>query len=407
MVFTLEAETGRDDALVALVAGLRVVLAGELTTLSLHELRAVSTGLRSVRSWVDASSARVTAAISTVGGAAAGSADVRESNVSGREQRRRRDVAAAVTNAPVFVKALETGAVTPDHVAALAKLRNKTAVPDAQHGLLHQAMGTSPEEFVRRLSAWDDALDADAGASADRRRWAKRRLMFGTGDDGMGTTNVLLPPVEHAILQTLIAQIGEQLWRRGERDTTIAQRNADALLELLKRANHEATEPVAAPSSIAEPVGAPAPSTSPPKTRRPNRPPTAHPTLIVLIDENSLLGRLDHAGISRTTNGAPITPSEARRLACNANIIPVVLNGKGRVIDIGRTQRLVTTAQWWALIARDKGCATKGCTIPAEHCEAHHITPWDNGGPTTLDNLTLLCSPHHRQHHHHTPATDP
>ena len=115
LVSALEPDTGCDgDGLVALVARLRVVLATDLALLSLTELRAVSTGLRSVRSWVDASSARVTAAISAVGGAAAGSADVRESNMSGREQRRQRDVAAAVTNAPVFVAALEAGAATGD-----------------------------------------------------------------------------------------------------------------------------------------------------------------------------------------------------------------------------------------------------------------------------------------------------
>ena len=49
-----------------------------------------------------------------------------------------------------------------------------------------------------------------------------------------------------------------------------------------------------------------------------------------------------------------------------------------------------------ALTARDQGCAFPNCTIPAPWCEAHHITYWSHGGPTSTDNGVLLCT-----HHHH------
>ena len=64
---------------------------------------------------------------------------------------------------------------------------------------------------------------------------------------------------------------------------------------------------------------------------------------------------------------------------------------------VGRTRRHATPAQRKALAVRDRGCAMPGCTIPAEACQAHHLTEWSAGGPTDLDGLVLLCWSHHRQ----------
>ncbi|WP_425353746.1 HNH endonuclease signature motif containing protein [Arthrobacter stackebrandtii] len=47
------------------------------------------------------------------------------------------------------------------------------------------------------------------------------------------------------------------------------------------------------------------------------------------------------------------------------------------------------------LYSRDLGCTFPGCQAPATHCEAHHITPWQHGGETNLNNAALLCSRHH------------
>ncbi len=92
----------------------------------------------------------------------------------------------------------------------------------------------------------------------------------------------------------------------------------------------------------------------------------------------------------------PITASTIRKLACDADIIPVVLGGDGQVLDIGRASRVFPPHIRKALTARDQGCAFPQCTIPAPWCEAHHIDYWSRGGNTGTDNGTLLCS-----HHHH------
>jgi len=92
----------------------------------------------------------------------------------------------------------------------------------------------------------------------------------------------------------------------------------------------------------------------------------------------------------------PIPAATLRQLACDADIIPIVLGGEGQVLDIGRAGRLFPPHLRKAITARDQGCAFPGCTIPAPWCETHHIRYWSHGGPTSTDNGTLLCS-----HHHH------
>ena len=62
---------------------------------------------------------------------------------------------------------------------------------------------------------------------------------------------------------------------------------------------------------------------------------------------------------------------------------------------MGRTRRLATPGQTVALIARDSGCSFPGCDRPPEWCERHHVVAWVDGGPTDVDNITLVCAYHH------------
>ncbi|HEX6151359.1 HNH endonuclease signature motif containing protein [Nocardioides sp.] len=89
-----------------------------------------------------------------------------------------------------------------------------------------------------------------------------------------------------------------------------------------------------------------------------------------------------------------------RRMACDADLIRVLLDAEGCPLDVGRTRRLVTPAIWTALVARDRHCAFPGCTRPPVMGHAHHIRHWIDGGPTALENLVLLCGHHHRTIHH-------
>jgi len=107
-------------------------------------------------------------------------------------------------------------------------------------------------------------------------------------------------------------------------------------------------------------------------------------------------GALGLAGTGSLAFTGPVTAGTIRKIACDADIIPVLLGTEGRVLDIGRTSRIFPPHIRKAITARDKGCTFPGCTIPSPWCEAHHIDYWSHGGPTSTDNGVLLCS-----HHHH------
>lgn len=84
-----------------------------------------------------------------------------------------------------------------------------------------------------------------------------------------------------------------------------------------------------------------------------------------------------------------------RRIACDAQVVPVVLGSDGAPLDVGRGHRLVPPAIRHAAWLRDQGCTYPGCTIPPAWCDAHHVTHWADGGSTSLDNTALLCGRHH------------
>ena len=93
--------------------------------------------------------------------------------------------------------------------------------------------------------------------------------------------------------------------------------------------------------------------------------------------------------------GTLIGPETARRIACDAGIVPVVLGKDGQILDVGRRFRLFTSAQLRALWLRDGGCTFPDCTVPASWCEGHHLRHWADGGSTDLGNAALLCGRHH------------
>ena len=107
----------------------------------------------------------------------------------------------------------------------------------------------------------------------------------------------------------------------------------------------------------------------------------------------------EESGFGTTETGEDLTAATIRRMCCDADIIPAVLGTDSAVLDVGRTQRLVTAAIWKALVARDGHCRFTHCTRPPLMCHAHHIQHWIDGGPTSLDNLILLCGHHHRLIH--------
>lgn len=108
-----------------------------------------------------------------------------------------------------------------------------------------------------------------------------------------------------------------------------------------------------------------------------------------------------------TENGTVLGAADLRRIACDTQVIPVVMGGPSEVLDIGRAKRTITPALRRALIARDQRCVWPGCDRAPVHCDGHHIQHWLDDGPTSLANLALLCHSHHQRLHEHNLTLHP
>ena len=124
--------------------------------------------------------------------------------------------------------------------------------------------------------------------------------------------------------------------------------------------------------------------------------PATAATILVTLDEAVLREQLKAAGLD---TGGKISAGQARRLACNAGIVPAVLGGASLPLDLGRKARLFNDPQRVALSTRHDTCAADGCERPYSWCELHHWDPWKRGGRTDLRDAVPLCHFHHQRVH--------
>ena len=118
-------------------------------------------------------------------------------------------------------------------------------------------------------------------------------------------------------------------------------------------------------------------------------------TLVVMMSLDTLMGGLKAAQLD---TGHTISPSLARKLACEAGIIPAVLDGDSQVLDLGRKRRFHNQAQRIVAIIEQGGCIVEGCDAPPGLCHLHHPIPWHVGGETNRDGQ-LICPRHHARAH--------
>jgi hypothetical protein len=100
-----------------------------------------------------------------------------------------------------------------------------------------------------------------------------------------------------------------------------------------------------------------------------------------------------------TLDGRPVHPASAARVACDAATVAHTINDQGEPLHLGRKTREWSTAQRRAIAVRDGGrCRFVGCHYT--HVDIHHIRPWQDNGPTDIDNGCNQCPCHHRMLHH-------
>jgi hypothetical protein len=112
--------------------------------------------------------------------------------------------------------------------------------------------------------------------------------------------------------------------------------------------------------------------------------------VVVHISADTLAGE--------TELGDGVSAEVARRLLCDAGVVPLLEDTRGNTIDVGRKTRSVPSSLGRALRWRDRGCRFPGCTN-TRFADAHHVRHWIDGGETCLENLVLVCRRHHRYLH--------
>src|SRR5919198_689792 len=105
--------------------------------------------------------------------------------------------------------------------------------------------------------------------------------------------------------------------------------------------------------------------------------------------------RLNPRGVALLNWKTPISGEMVRRIATDAELIPMLVDQQGNPLWLGRRRRTSTDKQFLALMHRDRRCRWPGCNREADRCQGHHRTPWSKGGETNLEDLALFCPYHH------------
>ena len=391
-----------------MLAVLRVLRTRPGVVAGAEGLGACLRAVRTARAWLDAYEAELLAEaarrdVAKEEGAVDTAGWLRSvAGVSRREALARARTAVALEDLPDVGGALAEGRITHGHVQALTQValpaevdlsidpdldfptaarRIAEAARDDQQELIRAAESMSVEEYWRFLRRWADLAAGDDGAERDLRQRKRRSVTTFEGDDGLHGVRALLPADQFAIFENELRRLAEARWRAEHPDVdgvpatalSCPQRDADALVDMARRSRQLA-------DNNGDPLG-------------------SHVDVMVLIDAETLQRGMHEHSRCELDDTTPLSPATARRLLCDADILTAALDRPSLKLDLGYSRRTASMSLRRALIARDRTCTAPGCDRPHWMCEIHHIIPWLLGGPTNLDNLTLLCSKHHHLHH--------
>ncbi|WP_147917565.1 HNH endonuclease signature motif containing protein [Ruania zhangjianzhongii] len=241
----------------------------------------------------------------------------------------------------------------------------------------------------------------------------RRRLSYRVDDDGSVCLSIRSAPEDGAVIVEALRRAQDYLEHT---ETAADHATASSLADDLAHTEHtllDALVLICEQSSVGPvrtPEALPAPKGPGDCVRASRRSETVlHATLNDLADAAG-------SGITgpHLELGPALHPETARRLSCDTGVVLqlhedapagarrevlISANGRsGRTIDLGRRHRRPNAALFRALWDRDQGCVFPGCGR-RRYLHARHLRHWALGGPTTLQNMALLCGQHHRRHH--------
>ncbi len=281
--------------------------------------------------------------------------------------------AAVCTAMPQVHDALAMGTLSAGHADAIARASNrldeqeKVELAAQAPTLVADAATSSVDAFARKVRDLARRIARDEGLRHHEKLQAQRTVKRWMDREGMCHTHISLDPEADARFSAAFDAALAAERAKADDGRTFDQLKADAFVAMV----------------TATPV---------PGARR-------HAELLVLIDLETMRNGVHDTSVCETYDGHPLPPATVRRLACEADIIPVVLDGERRVVDVGRAKRLASADQRRALRAMHQTCAAPDCPVRFGDCDIHHLTEWRDGGMTNLENLIPLCSKHHHLIH--------
>ncbi len=296
-----------------------------------------------------------------------------------RAARRRTRLGRTLRHLPRCAEAWREGRIGPDQARAIASARRHRTEASMAHDeemLVSQAATMGFEDFQRALDYWKQLADPEGADAADEEKRAARNVYLESSFTGMWLGQMTLDPVsgsivagelnrlEHELFEADCALARERLGRTPRIDELArdgGQRRADTLVEMATRSRT-----------------APADGTRP------------APLFSVLVGYETVHGR-----ICELENGTVLAPSSLEPWMQSAYFERAIFS-LGTRVDVSVRARLFTGGTRRAIELRDRICTHPYCYEPAETCEADHIEPYAEGGPTTQENGRLLCGFHNR-----------
>ena len=280
------------------------------------------------------------------------------------------ETARQVEQLPRTEEALARGEIGYQHAVAMARTAEHVGaaqVRKAESKLLKAAESMDPGQFVGVAKDFEHQVDAESALTEANRAHQRRYLQIGEAMSGLVRIEGQVTPDAGAIIRTAIEPYAKP--SKGDERTT-GQRMADALLEVCRRGGT---------GLVSGNGGGP------------------RPQLIITAAVDTLAG-IDGAPAGQLEWGGTVSAETVRRLACDSAITRIT--GLGELEwEITHASRTIPPSTRRALVARDHHCVFRGCDRPAPWCDGHHLIFWADGGPTKLENLGLVCGPHHRKVH--------
>ncbi len=274
---------------------------------------------------------------------------------------------------PATEAAWLAGEISQAQVEPLAAVRTRVGAelfdPD-EAALVGYARQLPHRDFMRTLAYWTQAADPDGVEDDAEAQRDSRRLHLSQSLDGKWFLDGVLDPISGEVVSRALKAIEDELFEAdraaangGALARTPAQRRADALVELARRA-------------AAMPAGGRLPE----------------PLLTVLVGYETFAGR-----VCEMESGTVVTPGSLLPWLTKAYIERVVFDSPDRVKNVGVRRRLFGGATRRAVEVRDRECFSEYCDLPADQCEIDHVQPYGEGGLTVDDNGRPACRYHNRR----------